>query len=201
MKYLVTRGVPQGSVLGALLFVIFINDLVERLNNFMRMYVDDTKLMSRAATIQDRERLQQDIDKCVEWARTWLMKFNVDKCKVMHVGRSNKKSTHEYTMKDEQGSIRTLSVTRVERDLGVLVSDDLKFGPQCKAAAAAAMWKFTTLNKVFFSRNATLWEILWTRPTFVHILSMPSKPGRPIKKVTLRCLSEYNDESPSTLTA
>ncbi len=84
------------------------------------------------------------------------MKFNVDKCKVMHVGRNNKKSTHEYTMKDKQGFTRTLAVTQLECDLGILVSDDLKYGPQCKAAATAAMWKFTTLKKVFSSRNATL---------------------------------------------
>jgi hypothetical protein len=151
----VLSGVPQGSVLGPLLFVIFINDLVETLHNFMRMYADDTKLMRRATTMLDRERLQEDIDKCVEWARTWLMKFNVDKCKVMHVGRNNKKSTHEYTMKDEQGLTRTLAVTQLERYLGILVSNDLKFGPQCKAAASAAMWKFSTLKKVFSSRNKT----------------------------------------------
>ena len=78
----------------------------------------------------------------------------------MHVGYGLNKSTHEYTMCDEYGIARTLETTNLERDLGVLVSDDLKIGPQCRAAAAKAMWKFGALKKVFMSRSPLLWNIL-----------------------------------------
>ena len=169
----VLSGVPQGSVLGPLLFVIFINDLVESLHNKMNMYADDSKILGKAGSAEDCKRLQEDIDKCVKWARTWLMKFNTAKCKVMHVGKGKKKSTHAYTMPDGAGITHTLEVTRVERDLGVLVSDDLQFGPQCKAAAAAANWKFGVLKKVFSSRSRRLWSMLWKahiRPHLEHAI-------------------------------
>ena len=169
----VLSGVPQGSVLGPLLFVIFINDLAESLHNKLRMYADDSKILGKAGSAEDRKRLQEDIDKCVEWSHTWLMKFNIAKCKVMHVGRGKKKSSQEYTMSNEQGTRKTLEITRVERDLGVLVSDNLKFGPQCKAAAAKAMWKFGVLKKVFSSRSRRLWTVLWKahiRPHLEHAI-------------------------------
>lgn len=169
----VLSGVPQGSVLGPLLFVIFINDLATNLHNEIRMYADDTKILGRATTSEDRERLQQDIDKCVEWARTWMMKFNIAKCKVMHVGRGHIKSKHEYFMRDELDNVHTLTSTKIERDLGVLVSSDLKFESQCKAAAAKANWAFGDLKRVFSTRNPKLWEILWKAHIRPHLEHAP----------------------------
>jgi hypothetical protein len=169
----VLSGVPQGSVLGPLLFVLFINDLAQGLANPMRMYADDTKLLGRADTQQEREALQTDIDTCVEWANTWLMRFNIAKCKVMHVGRGKRKSAQEYTMRDDLGAEHVLEVTRVERDLGVLVSDDLKLGNQCHAAATKARWKFGALKQVFTSRSPELWVVLWKthiRPHLEHAI-------------------------------
>ena len=66
----VLSGVPRGSVLGPLLFIIFINDLVEVLHNAMRMYADDTKILGKADKPEDRARLQEDINNCVVWANT-----------------------------------------------------------------------------------------------------------------------------------
>ena len=82
----------------------------------MRLYADDTKILGRAQTQEERELLQADVDLCTEWARTWLMRFNIAKCKVMHVGRGENKSMHEYTMEDEEGVRRTFVTTQV--DLG-----------------------------------------------------------------------------------
>lgn len=85
-------------------------------------------------------------------------------------GRQRKQtSPHTYTMRDDQGTAHPLEVTRVERDLGVLVSHDLKFGPQCKSAAAMANWKFGLLKKVFISRDQRLWTTLWQSQIRPHI--------------------------------
>lgn len=110
----VLSGVPQGSVLGPLLFVVFINDLVDVVQNAIRMYADDTKILGKADTPEDRARLQEDIDNCVTWANTWLMKYNIAKCKVMHVGGRKRKQTspHTYTMRDDQGTAHPLEMTR-----------------------------------------------------------------------------------------
>ena len=81
----VMSGVPQGSVLGPLLFVIYINDLPRVLANKCKLYADDSKIKSLA----DVESIQADVLAISEWARTWLMKLNVAKCKVMHLGKNN----------------------------------------------------------------------------------------------------------------
>nr|XP_012563445.1 unnamed protein product [Hydra vulgaris] len=82
----VTSGVPQGSVLGPMLFIIFINDLPEHINseNLCKMYADNTKILSVVKTTEDKAHLQSDIDSVVTWTRTWLMELNNKKCKVMH---------------------------------------------------------------------------------------------------------------------
>ena len=169
----VLSGVPQGSVLGPLLFLVYINDLPTELVNLMLLFADDGKILGKAGSQEERERLQIDIDACVAWARTWLMRYSVEKCKVMHTGRRANKSTHVYTMKGDDGLDRVLETTTVERDLGVLVSDDLKLGAQCRAAAAKARWKFASFKKIFTSRSRQLWEILWKahiRPHLEHAI-------------------------------
>nr|NP_001389890.1 interferon-like LOC124629387 [Xenopus laevis]ANQ43334.1 type I interferon 22 [Xenopus laevis] len=81
----VLSGVPQGSVLGPLLFNLFINDLGEGVVSNVSVFADDTKLS--AQLIPSRMwHLQQDLDKLAIWAAKWQMRFNVDKYKVMHLG-------------------------------------------------------------------------------------------------------------------
>ena len=94
----VISGVPQGSVLGPLLFVIFINDIDNFTRNIsiMLKFADDTKLGNVASGVGDCENLQQTINELLVWAETWCMKFNTAKCKVLNLGRTN--SHHIYNM-------------------------------------------------------------------------------------------------------
>ena len=78
----VKRCVPQGSVLGAILFVIYINDIDEGVcNNFLK-FADDTKLFSQLASSKDAEVLQRHLNTRHRWSVEWLMLFNAEKCKV-----------------------------------------------------------------------------------------------------------------------
>ena len=110
----VKSGVPQGSVLGPLLFIIFINDMPDGLINVISLFADDLKLFS-----SDRESLQEDLVKLEEWLAEWKMKANPQKCSVIHFGRTNQK--HKYEFCGEQ-----LQSSRAERDLGFMVQDNLK---------------------------------------------------------------------------
>ena len=76
----VKSGVPQGSVLGPILFVIYINDLPEGIRSWCSMYADDTKLSTPADTAEKRTRLQEDLDRAVQWADRWLLRFHTGKC-------------------------------------------------------------------------------------------------------------------------
>ena len=84
----VTSDVPQGSVLGPILFLININDLDTNIISKMTKFADDTKLWHRARNPYDIMELQEDINKLVKWANKWQMNFNVDKCSVRDAHRT-----------------------------------------------------------------------------------------------------------------
>ena len=124
--------VPQGSCLGLLLFLIYINDIPGIVRSNCKLYADDSKLIK---SIKYAEDLQNDLDLLVEWTNKWLMKLNKEKCKVMHIGHKNPQNNYNIT---ENGEVYTLLKTTVERDLGVLISSDMKWHDQAHAAAAKA---------------------------------------------------------------
>ena len=113
----VLSGVPQGSVLGALLFLVYINELDTGLINELLKFADDTKVFGKVTDGSGRESIQEDLSRLVNWADRWKMEFNVRKCKLMHDGKD--KVNFKYTMKGN-----TLQETSLEKDLGVVISED-----------------------------------------------------------------------------
>ncbi|KAF2367570.1 Reverse transcriptase domain [Trinorchestia longiramus] len=91
---LVTSGVPQGSVLGPLLFIIYIKDLDVGIISKINKFADDTKLCHRAFTERDRATIQSDLNRLLQWTETRQMSFNIEKCSVMHVGANNRYFQH-----------------------------------------------------------------------------------------------------------
>jgi hypothetical protein len=120
----VTSGVPQGSVIGPLLFVIYINDLPEMVHNTLKLFADDTKLYSQVETEEDCQQMQADIDALQLWSEKWLLKFHPQKCKLLRVGKGH--PNFDYTMQDEAGPV-TLPQVEHEKDIGVYVDKDLRF--------------------------------------------------------------------------
>ena len=82
----VKSGIPQGSVLGPILFIIFINDLPDNIKSSLKIFADDTKLFKAVADIQDKNELQQDLNSLAKWSKKWQLPFNEAKCKVIHYG-------------------------------------------------------------------------------------------------------------------
>ena len=81
----VLSGVPQGTVLGPLLFLVYINDLPLVVNSRIRLFADDALIYRKVENVNDVRQLQHDIDNLVNWELHWSMEFNPDKCKVLRV--------------------------------------------------------------------------------------------------------------------
>ena len=88
----------EGTVLGPLLFLIYINDLPDAVSSHTRLFADDCIMYREIKSPQDSALLQKDIDSLCQWENTWQISFNSAKCYVMHVSHKTKPLTQEYHM-------------------------------------------------------------------------------------------------------
>ena len=123
----VTSGVPQGSVLGPILFVLYINDLpdVVDVDSNIYMFADATKLYREMSDVKDEAILQDDINKMEEWSNEWLMSFHPEKCKVLKMGRPISDLSDMFNPYALRG--HHLEVVENEKDIGVIIDCDLSF--------------------------------------------------------------------------
>ena len=98
----VLSGVPQGTVLGPMLFLLYINDIADNVDSQMRLFADDSIVYREILTPADHKALEQDLNKPHNWARTWQMDFNVTKCAVLSITTKRKPSLHNYLMDGQQ---------------------------------------------------------------------------------------------------
>ena len=144
----VISSVLQGSVLGGILFNIFIEDIdLAIINALIKKFADDTKIARVVENLKDAEQMQSNLDSLCEWATKWKMGFNAKKCKAMHFGKRNIR--YVYTMNGH--NIESVSE---EKDLGVWVEEDSKPSKQCKMAAQSANWALGQMTRAFHHRKA-----------------------------------------------
>ncbi|CAM4621975.1 unnamed protein product [Caretta caretta] len=142
----VTSGVPQGSVLGPILFNLFITDLGTKSGSVLIKFADDTKLGGIANLEKVRDTLQEDLDDLVNWSNINRMKFNSEKCKVMHLGINNKNFSYKL-------GTHQLEVTEEEKDLGVLVDHRMTVSRQCDMAVKKANAVLGCIRRGISSRD------------------------------------------------
>jgi hypothetical protein len=129
----VTSGVPQGSVLGPTLFLVYINDIGNNIQSTVRLFADDTALYRRIRTLADSHILQQDLEQLEQWERRWQMSFNAKKCHVLTVTRKRKPVSTSYTLHGE-----VLQQVDKAKYLGVELTKDLHWGAHIQAITAKA---------------------------------------------------------------
>jgi hypothetical protein len=131
----VKSGVPQGSILGPLLFILFINDIFKAVNDkvTLALYADDSKVSKPINSINDCIVLQNALDKLTSWSKKWGMKFNPKKCEILSTKVSNTYISYDY-------KISGCVLKRVNKfnDLGVTLSDDLTWNEHIQSCLKKA---------------------------------------------------------------
>ena len=116
----VTSGIPQGSVLGPILFLIYINNLPEGIGSNVRLFADDMIVNRQVKNKQDAHALQEDLDKLVIWEQKWLMEYHPDKCQLIRVTWSQNPINCNYYLHGHQ-----LEIVSSTKYLGLIISRDL----------------------------------------------------------------------------
>nr|VZI19470.1 unnamed protein product [Spirometra erinaceieuropaei] len=132
---MVESGVPQGSVLGPILFLIYVDDAARDLDCEVAMFADDMKIWSVVRGPADEDRLQMNLNRLEEWSNRWLLRFNVAKCSILRLGNTARSaSTRGYFLGGA-----ALQEVEAQKDLGVLTTSSLKPSAHCSRVAKSAM--------------------------------------------------------------
>ena len=129
----VDSGVPQGTVLGPLLFLVYINDLPQNINSTVRLFADDCVIYKEIKSSQDADILQKDLETLSAWEKLWQMKFNSDKCYVLRIPASRSPLITNYKLGDS-----ILQETKTHTYLGVDIQHDLKWNTHINRITASA---------------------------------------------------------------
>ena len=154
--------IPQGSVLGPILFIIFIDDMPDIIESTCQMFADDAKIFCKVNTNDDSMRLQDELKRLSEWSKLWKLPFNIGKCKSLHIGCSNNRTI--YKMDNQE-----LQQVREEKDLGVLIDEELKFHKQTAAAVKKANSILGLITKSFVAFDKVFLGLLYKSLVCPHL--------------------------------
>ena len=148
--------VPQGTILGPILFIIYINDISADLTSAIKIYADDTKIYRTIGSPDvDIPALQCDLDRLGVWANKWQMHFNPDKCEVMRITHGKDKTKPIYSL---GGQFRSVENTK---DLGVTISSDLFWGKHVLATVNKANLVLGIIKRSIGTNNQDVFSQLY----------------------------------------
>ena len=176
----VISGIPQGTVLGPILALIFLSDIDKDVENIASMFADDTRLMGKVQNETDVEALQSDLNKVFEWANKNNMEFNSKKFELIRYGKNQdiKDGTIYFSADDN-----IIEEKEVLRDLGILMNNEATFDDHimkvCKTVKQKAGW----ILRTFRTRKPTVMKQLWKQLVQPHVdycsqLYMPINGGK-----------------------
>ena len=147
---IVTSGVPQGSVLGPLLFLLYINDIADYFSNntCIKLFADDIKIYLEIVNDSDIDEFQNGIDYISYWATTWQLNLAINKCLYMRVGLARSVRNANYVLNNN-----LLTTVNVCRDLGILVDSKLSFNEHIDSLTNRAHLRASQILRCFASKH------------------------------------------------
>ena len=146
----ILSGVPQGSILGPLLFLVFVNDLPDSISrqSSVALFADDTKCYRPVTRVSDCEILQSDLHNLVQWCSNWKMDLNLSKCAVSHMSRNRQPIHYDYELLGH-----SIKVVDAQKDLGVVLSSDLKWNKHVDITSSKANRMLGFVRRVAMNIN------------------------------------------------
>ena len=190
----VTSGVPQGSILGPILFLLFVNDIPDVISNKAKMFADDTKLYANIMTKHDCDSLQDDLNALSAWSKLWLLDFNAEKCVVLRI-----KAAIDY-----QYSLNGVYLKEVvsQKDLGITICNTLSPTKHINEIIKKAHQKIAMFRRCFTGLDEKKVSILYkslVRPALEYASTVWSPKSKEninaLEKVQRRSLRLSRDQT------
>ena len=189
----VTSGVPQGSILGPLLFLFYVNDIPDIVSSTAKMFADDTKVYRKISSKADCDSLQSDLNELAAWSKRWLLEFNAEKCVVLRIRAA---LNYQYSL----NGVYLKEVTS-QKDLGITISNSLNQTKHVQELVKKARQKIAMFRRCFTgldeAKVTTLYQSI-VRPAleFASTAWSPytKKDIEALEKVQTRCLRLCNDK-------
>ena len=181
----VTSGVPQGTVLGPIMFVIMINDIDEEVeDSHVTLFADDTRVCREINEESDIEKLQDDLNKIYKWQDLNNMKFNSGKSEVIKYGKNNQlRNDFTYLTPNADNCI---DETETVKDLGIMLDNDMKFTSHINKVVSTVNMKVGWIFRNFNSRDMKILKTLWKSLIQPHIDYCSPLWFSPVNTNTLR---------------
>ncbi len=147
----VISGVPQGTILAPVLFLLYINDISENIKSQIRLFAEDGIIYREINNDQDRVTLQEDLDNLNNWANKWQLNFNFSK--YYHLGITNKRDPETYSYMMNNQIINRVSSTKY---LGITITHNLNWNKHCDIICGKANSTLGLLRRILGECNAAV---------------------------------------------
>ncbi len=147
----VISGVPQGTILAPVLFLLYINDISENIKSQIRLFADDGIIYREINNDQDHVTLQEDLDNLNNWANKWQLDFNFSKC--YHLGITNKRVRETYSYMMNNQIINRVSSTKY---LGITITHNLNWNKHCDIICGKSNSTLGLLRRILGECNAAV---------------------------------------------